>query len=101
MKNVDTEIAAVVAEAIERLNETLTDRPAVDSHTGTVLIGDGGALDSIGLVLLIAAIEEEVERRWQLRVSLIDLVAADTRVPRTVGDLTRGTAELINQARVP
>jgi hypothetical protein len=65
-----------------------------------VLIGDGGEIDSMGLVLLIASIEEEVERRWGVRISLIDVVTDEARVPRTVGDLTRCTAELVGAARV-
>jgi acyl carrier protein len=87
-----------VREAIERLNETLDSGRAVGSTAETVLIGEGGQIDSMGLVLLIASIEEEVEREWGARISLIDVVTDEERVPRTVGDLTRCTAELVAAA---
>lgn len=99
MNNAIEEVAVVVRAAIEQINETLPAKRAVGSAADTVLLGDGGSLDSMGLVLLIAAIEELVEQTWQTRICLMDIVIDETRIPRTVGDLTRCTAELVSATR--
>lgn len=101
MKNGIEEVAVIVRAAIEQLNGTLPAKRAVDSAEDTVLLGDGGRLDSMGLVLLIAAIEEMVEQTWHARISLMDVVIDEARVPRTVGDLTRRTADLVSTTRAP
>jgi acyl carrier protein len=70
MKKAD--IRKLVLDAIGELNRQLPpDRPLLAS-LDTILMGEGGILDSLGLVNLLVMIEEGVERRFDAVISLID-----------------------------
>ena len=63
----------------------------------TPLFGRKGVLDSLALVSLVVAVEQEIERAWGLAVSLADEKAmSQTSSPyRTVGTLADYASRLI------
>jgi|KBSSwiStaDraftv2_1062776.scaffolds.fasta_scaffold2083358_2 acyl carrier protein len=68
-----TEIVELILETVVKI------KPATDGSEGgiplneeTRLIGRNGMLDSLGLVNLIVDVEEEVNRRFDLSISLVD-----------------------------
>lgn len=83
------EILAIVLAAADELNTDLDTPIALDRGEDTVLYGREGVLDSLGLVSLVAAIEEGVQNRLGATVVLADERAVSQRESpfRTVGTL--------------
>jgi D-alanine--poly(phosphoribitol) ligase subunit 2 len=82
-------ISAVVRDAVEELNAGVPDRIDVEAGDDARLYGEGGPLDSLGLVSLVAAVEEGVQLRYGRTVTLADERAVSQRSSpfRTVGSL--------------
>ena len=81
------DVAKSVHRAIEVFNATEERHVPVTDET--VLLGDGGAVDSLGLVRLIMTVERQVEDDLGVAVSLTDEKAMSQRNSpfRTVGAL--------------
>ena len=81
---------ALVFKAIDRVNDVLLDENAVPKEAGTILVGPGAVLDSMGFVNFIVALEEVVAQEMGLNISLTEaLNARDSGVPAamTISDL--------------
>ena len=82
-------LTPLVVETLEDIcrDQDLPIVVAVDAET--VLFGEGGLLDSLGLVTLIVELEQRIEDRFGVRVALADERAlSERRSPyRTVGSL--------------
>jgi acyl carrier protein len=83
------EILAIVLAAADELNADLDTPIALDGGEEASLYGREGVLDSLGLVSLVAAIEEGVQNRLGATVVLADERAVSQRESpfRTVGTL--------------
>jgi acyl carrier protein len=80
----------VVFSAIDHVNELLPDSSAVAKSPDEPLAGVGSKLDSMGIVNLIVAVEEEVVRQCGAQISLADLRGKGASDPlETVGSLVR------------
>jgi hypothetical protein len=67
-----------VIEALKRTNELLPVAERVELASGSVLSGDGSTLESLSLVNLALFLEEEVSRRMQLDISVLELIVEAT-----------------------
>lgn len=65
-------IIRVILEALEELNRQRPAELQIPRTPETVLSGDGGQLDSLGLVNLILLVEEGVADKLGVRISLSD-----------------------------
>lgn len=92
-------IATSVLRAIAAFNAA-EDR-VVAADDVTLLLGDGGALDSLGLVRLIMTIERQLEDDLGVPVSLTDEKAMSQRNSpfRSVGTLISYLVELLGDPR--
>ena len=80
----------VVFQAINRVNELLPDSSALAKRADEPLAGVGSKLDSMGIVNLIVAVEEEVVRQCAVQISLADMRGNGANDPlETVGSLVR------------
>lgn len=81
-------IADSVARAIAAHNAN--EGSAIPAGADTVLLGEGGAVDSLGLVRLVMTVERQVEDDFGVPLSLTDEKAMSQRNSpfRTVGTLT-------------
>ena len=81
------EVAQSVRRAIDSFNTTETSR--IPGEPGTLLLGEGGVVDSLGLVRLILTVERQVREDFGLTVSLTDDRAMSQRNSpfRSVGSL--------------
>jgi acyl carrier protein len=86
-------ITELVLEAARSIKDGPVDRDAA-------LFGDGGWLDSFGLVTLVTVIEQVVEERLQARIVLADDRAMSTRQSpfRSVASLAAYVATLVEEA---
>lgn len=85
------DIFKTIYSAIDSINEQLPSGDKIAKSHESCLYGESGALDSVGLVTLIMAVEQEVEQKFGVSVPLADLsVLADGDSPfRNVASLAR------------
>ena len=80
----------VVFRAIDRVNELLPESSTLAKRADQPLAGVGSRLDSLGVVNLIVAVEEEVALQCNAEISLADMRANGANDPlETVGSLVR------------
>ena len=81
--NVDERILNIVFKALDELNEQLT------KSTKTVLFGNNGQLDSLGLVSLLVIIEQNIEDEFDVSITIADERAMSQKHSpfRTIGTL--------------
>ena len=92
------DVSRAVLEAIAEFNASEGAR--VPAQADTVLMGEGGALDSLGLVRLVMAIEQKLEDAFGVPVSLTDEKAMSQRNSpfRSVGALTEYATALLGES---
>lgn len=66
------QITRAVYEAVDDLNQQLPRSQRLAKAPETTLLGPGAILDSLGLVNLIAAIQERIEEAFDARLTLAD-----------------------------
>ena len=67
-----TRVREVIFRALDELNGQLPANRQLSKADDTVLVGATGGLDSLGLVNLIAVLEQQVEAEFQTSINLID-----------------------------
>ncbi len=84
----------IVQTAISEVNEQNDDGQAIDAAPETVLLGPGGVADSLILVNIVVAVEQNLEAQTGTYVTLIedDTVLGDDGPLRTVGSLVEFVA---------
>jgi acyl carrier protein len=73
-------IKEVVFLAIEELNAELPEEQRLGKYEDTILFGNGGKLDSLGLVNLIVAIEQGMADQFDMELTLADEKAMSQKV---------------------
>ncbi len=95
------DILTLVFECITEINEMLPPSSQLALAEETVLLADVGGLDSLGMVNFVSAIEDKIQQRYGLSITLT--VSADTPIEsdpwRNVGALTDFVLELVSSAR--
>ena len=78
-----------IYESIDELNEQLSNEKQLTKSTKTVLFGNNGQLDSLGLVSLLVIIEQNIEDEFDVSITIADEKAmSQKRSPfRTIGTL--------------
>src|SRR5260370_41226198 len=66
------EIFRAVYEAIDQINRENPDRKSLDKGPDTPLYGSASDLDSLGLINLVVAVEQNVEKKSAIPISLVD-----------------------------
>lgn len=90
------EYVKIVIEELES-----NDIPIKNVDKSTILFGEGGIIDSMGLVSLTIAIEERIDEEHNITITLADEKAmSQTRSPfRSVGSLADYLKELIDKEK--
>lgn len=98
MTNNEKAIQAVT-EAIDELNDQLPKEEKIQKSSDTVLLGDGGNLDSLRLISLVTTVEQKIEEKFGLTVTLLDDIAAleNDNPFRTVSSLADYVTSLLEK----
>lgn len=72
-----TEVTRMVCRAIDAVNELSLDG-GLSKDGASVLIGEGGQLNSMGFINFVVALEEEIETSTGRTLTISELLAADT-----------------------
>jgi acyl carrier protein len=89
-----------VSEAIREVNQFRPSDSQLSDHPDSVLLGDGGDLDSLGVVNLAVTLEASVEREFGGPVGIVAalLETADPTPIRTVELLSNFVVDRISQS---
>jgi len=92
-------ILQAIYNAVDEVNEQLPKGKKLDKASDTVLFGRPGKLDSLSLVSLIVAVEQNIHDEFGIDVTLADDRALSQRNSpfRTIGALSEYIALLLNQ----
>ena len=83
-------ILQLIYEAIDVLNTQLPQEEYIEKHDGTALFGSGSKLDSLDLINLVVAVEQNIEDEFDVTITLADerAMSQETSPFKTVGTLT-------------
>lgn len=65
-------IIQVIFDAIDEINEQYPEEQKLAKTLDTILFGESGKLDSLGLVNLIVATEQKLEETFEVSLTLAD-----------------------------
>ncbi len=77
----------IISEAVDEVNEMLPPDRKLDKDPGTILAGDDGKLDSLGLVSFIVAVEGAAQRHLGADLSLADKMDSPDSPLTSIGAL--------------
>jgi len=93
-------IEKIIIQTLLDLIDSLSIKRAEELSKETVLFGDGGILDSMGLVSLITDLEEKIEQEFNISVILADDRALSQKMSpfRTIRSLSHYVFKLIKES---
>lgn len=82
-------VESLIFDAVKNLNTQIPSDQHLQLDRGAVLLGAGGALDSLGVVNLIVAVEEKIDSKFGKFVSLAneEYLVAESSPFKTLGGL--------------
>jgi D-alanine--poly(phosphoribitol) ligase subunit 2 len=72
-------ILQTIYSAVDEINEQLPEGKTLDKSPDTVLFGNSGKLDSLGLVSLIVTVEQSIQEGFGAEITLADERALSQR----------------------
>ena len=76
-------------DAIDEINERYPEEKRLSKSVDTVLTGESGELDSLGLVSFVVAVEERIQNDLGVNISLADEIGnvdGALRTPETLAE---------------
>ena len=68
----DERVIRTIFRAVDEFNQELEEKERLEKSADTLLFGDAGKLDSLGLVSLIVQIEQEIEDEFGVSITIAD-----------------------------
>ena len=65
------DVLTIIFDCVDELNKQLPPNERLAKAANSVLVGDGGVLDSLSLITLLVSVEDNIAARTGTRVSLI------------------------------
>ena len=65
-------ILEAIYQGIDVVNGQLSERSKLVKSTETVLMGEGGVLDSLGLITLLVAVEDAIQSNMGTHITVLD-----------------------------
>jgi hypothetical protein len=91
------EILAVMYECVDEVNAQLPSKMRLAKARDTVLVGEGGALDSLTLITFLVAVEDAIANRSGVLLGILDLLVLTEDGPfRTMGSLAGMISERLS-----
>ena len=83
-------ILNLIYVSLDECNEQLPDEEQLEKSLDTKLFGRGSKLDSLGLINLVVAVEQNIEDEFDVEITLADVraMSQENSPFRTVGSLT-------------
>jgi acyl carrier protein len=102
MKQIEEKILKIIINVIEEINEDQDVKVPIEQGSKAPLFGKDGVLDSLALVSLVVAVEQEIEDELGISISLADEKAiSQVKSPfKTIGSLSMYAKSLINESEL-
>jgi D-alanine--poly(phosphoribitol) ligase subunit 2 len=94
-------IVNVIFDSVDEFNEQVEETQRLVKANNTVLFGESGNLDSLGLVNFIVATEQKIEEVFDVSLTLADEKAMSQRNSpfRTIETLAEYISELLMESK--
>ena len=69
---INERIKQAIFNSIEEINQQLEKEDELENSVDTILFGEGGKLDSLGLINLVVAVEQNIEDEFDVTITLAD-----------------------------
>jgi hypothetical protein len=95
----DSRVVALVLRAVAEVNEMLPDGSRLREDTSSPLVQPHGPLDSLGVINLLVAVENQVEAEFGRRPNLTEMEAnpEDSSPLSTIGTLAKFVARFLRR----
>ncbi|MCK5505612.1 MAG: hypothetical protein KAJ10_10640 [Thermodesulfovibrionia bacterium] len=95
-------IVQAIMASIDEVNEQLPKEEKMEKSDDSVLFGNGGILDSLGLVSLITTLEQKIEEQFGITATLLeDIADLENDNPfETVQTLANYTASILEKSAI-
>lgn len=95
----DQRVVKTIFGAVDEVNQLLPEEQRLGKSIDTVLSGNSGQLDSIGLVNLIVATEQKIEEEFAVPIALADerAMSQENSPFRTIGTLANYISSLLEE----
>ena len=86
---IENQVDEIISNVIEKTNKRLPKTQKINMAKDTPLFGEDGVLDSLGLVRFIVAVEQEIQSKLGLSITLADEKAMSQKNSpfRSIGSL--------------
>ena len=86
---ISKDIFDAIYQTIDEVNRQLPSGARLVKSEQTVLMGEGGVLDSLGLITLLVGIEEALQSKFGIQIALLeeDVLANSNGPYHTIGSL--------------
>jgi acyl carrier protein len=91
----EAKLEEIINRSIDRLNDLLPTGDSLPKEKSVILLGGNAALDSMGFVNLVVAVEEELDASLGIKIVLADRITAQDAANFTIGDLQRLLANVV------
>ena len=97
--NPDEKVMQSIFKAIDEFNEQLPKEERLEKTVDTPLFGNGGSLDSLGLVSLVTTVEEKIEETCGTTLTLLEDISSieDDNPFKTVKTLAEYIASILEK----
>ena len=72
LRNINQDIIKTIYQVIDEVNPLLSEDMKLDKSLNTVIFGESGKLDSLGMVNFIVALEDKIKENFGFEISLSD-----------------------------
>ena len=73
--------------AIDEVNKMLAEEERLEKSLNTRLVGDGGGLNSLGLINFIVEVEGRIQKDFSLELNLVEALEAPEEPLKSIGRL--------------
>ncbi len=80
-------ILQTIFGAIDEVNKMLAEEERLEKSLNTRLVGDGGGLNSLGLINFIVEVEGRIQKDFSLELNLVEALEAPEEPLKSVGRL--------------
>ena len=96
---IDKKIKQAIFNSIEEINQQLEKEDKLENSVDTILFGEGGKLDSLGLINLVVAAEQNIEDEFDVTITLADerAMSQENSPFMNVGSLVEYIGILLNE----
>ena len=96
----DERVIRTIFRAVDEFNQELEEKERLEKSADTLLFGDAGKLDSLGLVSLIVQIEQEIEDELGVSITIADerAMSLEKSPFKTIQRLTNYISMLLEEA---